>query len=104
MSRLTRFFAVTRVNSNSSRYDPFQAKFRRVMAVSGENQSVTTANAKGWAYNLLIDIDTFLELFNVSVGLNRRSFDRRTLLDVASVVPSGLKRRSRFPVLDVFWT
>ena len=37
-------------------------------------------------------------------GLNRRSFDRRTLLDVASVVPSGLKKRSRFPVLVVFWT
>ena len=46
----------------------------------------------------------FRDKFRVRVGLNRRSFDRRTLLDVASVVPSGLKRRSRFPVLDVFWT
>ena len=40
----------------------------------------------------------------VRVGLSRRNFDRRTLLDVASVFPSGQKRRSRFPVLDVFLT
>ena len=40
----------------------------------------------------------------IRVGLNRRNFDRRTLLGVASVFPSGQQRRSRFPVLDVFWT
>ena len=46
-------------------YDPFQAKFTRVMVVSGESQSVATANARGQASNLLIDIVAFLELFNV---------------------------------------
>ena len=46
-------------------YDPFQAKFTRVMVVLGKSQSVTTANAKGYTSNLLIDTVAFLELFNV---------------------------------------
>ena len=62
MSRLTRFFAVTRVKF--LRYDPFQAKFRRVMAVLGKSQSVNTANAKGWTSDLLMGMVSFLELFN----------------------------------------
>ena len=65
MSRLTRFFAVTRVKF--VRCDPFQAKFRRGMAVLGKSQSVTTANAKGQTSNLLIDTVAFLELFNVGL-------------------------------------
>ena len=54
---MAKFFAATRVNS--PRCDPFQAKFRRVMA--GFGKSVTTANAKGETSNLLIDIVAFLE-------------------------------------------
>ena len=70
MRLLTRFFAITRVKF--VRYDPFQAKFRRAMAVLyqainilGKSQSVNTANAKGHTSNLLIDIVSFLELCNV---------------------------------------
>ena len=45
------------------RYDPFQAKFRRVMAVPGKSPSANTANAKGQTSGLLMDIVSFLELF-----------------------------------------
>ena len=38
------------------------------------------------------------------VGLSNVILTDVRLLDVASVFPSGQKRRSRFPVLDVFWT
>ena len=50
--------AVTRVKF--LRYDPFQAKFGRAMAVLGKSQSVDTANAKGSTSDLLIDIVSFL--------------------------------------------
>ena len=53
--------------------------------------------------NTVTKVFTFSQ-FRVGLIINRRSFDRRTLLGVASVVPSGLKGRSRFPVLDVSWT
>ena len=42
---LDQVLRVTRVKF--LRYDPFQAKFRRVMAILGKSQSVNTANAKG---------------------------------------------------------
>ena len=43
---MTRFFAVTRVKF--LRYDPFQAKFKRAMAVLGK----TWAKVKVWLYRV----------------------------------------------------
>ena len=47
-------------------YDAFQANFRRAMAVFlGKSATSTTANAKGWTSDLLIDVVAFLELLDV---------------------------------------
>ena len=61
MSRLTRFFEVTRKLRHGVIH------FRQSLDVPSKrhDQSVTTANAKGLTSNLLIDIVAFLELFNV---------------------------------------